>query len=78
MSSLRQRLTRRPATKDAALTRLHTETAQLVNGILDGGNDAVYDNGVGVVLQSPDGHWWRVSVSNAGALSTTDLGLDRP
>jgi hypothetical protein len=78
MSSIRQRLTRRPVTKDAALTRLHTEAAQLVNGILDGGNDSVYANGVGVVLQSPDGHYWRVSVDNTGALATTDLGTDKP
>ena len=78
MSSIRQRLARRPITPSAALTRLHTETAQLVNGILDGGNDAVYAAGVGVVLQSPDGHYWRLSVSNAGAISATDLGTDKP
>lgn len=65
-------------TPSAALTRLHTETAQLVNGILDGKNDAVYEAGVGVVLQSPDGHFWRLSVDNAGAVSTTDLGTDKP
>lgn len=78
MTSIRQRLTRRPQTPSAALTRLHTETAQLVNALLDGRNDAVYESGVGVVLQSPDGHFWRLSVDNAGAVSTTDLGTDKP
>ena len=27
------------------------------------------------VAQSPNGHYWRVEVDNAGTLSTTDLGL---
>jgi hypothetical protein len=78
MSSIRQRLTRRPMTKDAALTRLHTEAAQLVNGILDGGNDAVYESGVGPILKDTAGHYWRLSVTTAGAVITTDLGIDRP
>ena len=78
MSSIRQRLTRRPRTDSATLTRLHTEVAQAVNAILDGKNDAVFVNGVGVVLQSPDGHYWRFSVDNAGAVSTTDIGTDKP
>jgi hypothetical protein len=78
MSSIRQRLTRRPMTPSPQLTRLHTETAQLLNAVLDGGNDSAYENGVGVVLQSPDGHWWRLSVSNLGVISTTDLGTDKP
>lgn len=26
------------------------------------------------ILQSPDGHYWRVNVSNLGVLTTTDLG----
>ena len=32
------------------------------------------DSGAGVILKSPDGHYWRVQVTNAGALTTTDLG----
>lgn len=78
MTSYHQRLLRRPVVSDPQATKLLTETAQAVNAILDGKNDAPFDNGVGVVLQSPDGHWWRLSVNNAGALSTTDLGLDKP
>jgi hypothetical protein len=33
---------------------------------------------VGLILKSPDGHYWRVKVSNAGALTTTDLGTTKP
>lgn len=36
------------------------------------------DNPHGLVLKSPDGHYWRLSVSNLGAISTTDLGLTKP
>lgn len=32
----------------------------------------------GLVLKSASGHYWLVSVSNAGALSTTDLGTTHP
>ncbi len=78
MTSIRQRLQRRPTTPSAALTRLHTETSQAVNAILDGENDAVFAYGVGVVLQASDGHYWRVTISDLGGLITTDLGLDRP
>ena len=38
----------------------------------------VDDNTKGLILQSPDGHYWRVTISNAGALTTTDLGTDKP
>jgi hypothetical protein len=36
------------------------------------------DSDYGVVLQSPNGHYWRVQVTNAGALTTTDLGTTAP
>lgn len=78
MSTIRKRLVRRPTTPNAQLTRLHTETADIVNALLDGGSDVAFENGVGVVLQSPDGHYWRLSVDNTGTLATTDLGTDRP
>lgn len=32
----------------------------------------------GIVLKSPDGHFWRQTVSNAGATVWTDLGTTRP
>jgi hypothetical protein len=32
----------------------------------------------GVVLQSPNGHYWRLSISNTGTISSTDLGTTSP
>lgn len=42
------------------------------------GDLIAHDNTKGMVLQSPNGHYWRISVSNAGALSTADLGTSFP
>jgi len=36
-----------------------------------------YNRRIGI-LQSPNGHFWKISVSNAGVLSTTDLGTNLP
>ncbi len=30
------------------------------------------------IIQSPNGHYWRVQVDNAGVVSTTDLGTNLP
>jgi hypothetical protein len=38
----------------------------------------VDDSSKGLILKSPDGHYWRIKVTNAGALTTTDLGTDKP
>jgi hypothetical protein len=38
----------------------------------------VDDDTKGLILQSANGHYWRVTVSNAGALVITDLGTDKP
>lgn len=38
----------------------------------------VDDTAKGLVLKSPNGHYWRFSISNAGAISTTDLGVTIP
>lgn len=78
MSTYRQRLLRRPALADQQLSRLHTETAQAVNALLDGGNDMAFEDGVGPVLKDANGHYWRLSVGTAGTLTTADLGTDRP
>ena len=32
----------------------------------------------GVVLKSPNGHYWRFDVDNAGSLGSTDLGTVKP
>lgn len=38
----------------------------------------VDDDAKGPVSKSPDGHYWRITVDNAGAISTTDLGTTKP
>lgn len=32
----------------------------------------------GLVLKSPNGHYWRASISNAGVVTWTDLGTTKP
>lgn len=42
-------------------------------------DDLIVDNTVkGLVLKSPDNHYWRLTVDNTGSLITTDLGLVKP
>ena len=36
--------------------------------------DVRVDGGRRLVLRSPDGHYWSITVDNAGALATTDIG----
>lgn len=48
-------------------------------GGVDTTDDIVIDDSdSGLVLKSPDGHYWRVQVTNAGALTVTDLGTTKP
>jgi hypothetical protein len=61
------------------LTDLHKEISEVVNRIVDGYGDVLVDSDqIGVVLKDSTGHYWRVTVSSAGALTTTDLGTTRP
>ena len=36
------------------------------------------DSDSGLVLKSPDGDYWRIQVTNAGALTITNLGATKP
>jgi len=36
------------------------------------------DSDAGLVLKSPDGDYWRIQVTNAGALTVTNLGATKP
>ena len=47
---------------------------RMVKGVDTTDDVIVDDNGKGLVLRSPDGSYWRVTVSNLGALSATSLG----
>lgn len=52
--------------------------ARMAKGV-DTKDDLIVDlTTKGLVLKSPDGHYWRVTVSNAGALITTDAGTTKP
>jgi len=36
--------------------------------------DIIVDSGRKLILRSPNGHFWSIGVSNAGAFTATDLG----
>lgn len=39
----------------------------------------VIDNSAsGLVLKSPNGHYWQVKINNSGVLTQTDLGINKP
>ena len=66
--------------------RYHLTSAQHTEAIatrstrgVDTTDDVIVDDSVnGLVLKSPDGHYWRLQVSNTGVVSTTDLGTTKP
>jgi hypothetical protein len=46
---------------------------------VDTTDDVIIDNSdAGLVLKSPNGHYWRFQVTDLGALTTTDLGTTKP
>lgn len=56
---------------------LNTETRIEVGA--DTVDDLIVDDSTqGLVLKSPDGHYFRASISNAGTLSWTNLGTTKP
>jgi len=46
---------------------------------VDSTSDVIVDDPTkGVVLKSPNGHYWRLTVDDNGVLATADLGTDKP
>jgi hypothetical protein len=46
---------------------------------VDNPSDVIVDlTTKGLVLKSPNGHYWRATISNAGAVTWTDLGTTKP
>jgi hypothetical protein len=46
---------------------------------VDTTDDLIVDDAAqGLVLKSPNGHYWRAAISNAGAVTWTDLGTTKP
>ena len=49
-----------------------------VNG-LDSSSDVIVDDSTkGIVLKSPNGHYWRLTVDDTGTLEAEDIGTDKP
>lgn len=44
----------------------------------DSGDVLVDDSARGIVLKSPNGHYWRATISNVGTVTWTDLGTTAP
>lgn len=36
------------------------------------------DSDLRIAWQSPDGHWWEITIDNTGTITTTDLGTGTP
>lgn len=46
---------------------------------VDTTDDVITDSTTtGPVMKSPNGHYWRATISNAGAVTWTDLGTTKP
>lgn len=41
-------------------------------------SDVLMGDGRRLFLRSPNGHYWNITVSDAGALSATDMGATAP
>ena len=67
------------AARDAANGYAGLNASTRVDKGVDTTDDVIVDSTTrGVVLKSPNLHYWRVSISNAGVLTWTDLGLTKP
>ena len=70
------------ATLAFALNNIFGEIQRAINALeiqgLDSTGTIIIDSDNGLILRSPNDHYWRVTVSNAGALTTTDLGTTKP
>lgn len=50
-----------------------------VSGVIVASSDLVSDNSAnGLVLKSPNDHYWRLTISNIGVITWTDIGTTRP
>lgn len=56
----------------------HCINSASTSASLFAGDLAMTDSSKGLILKSPNGHYWRVTVGNTGTLTTTDLGTSTP
>lgn len=73
----RQLRLRNTGTSDDILTALNSSYND-ISAILSSGAFLSNAASAGVVLKSPNGHYWRLTVGDTGTISTTDLGTGRP
>lgn len=53
-------------------------SSRIIKGV-DTTDDVIIDSTTnGMVLKSPNGHYWRATISNLGVLTWTDLGTTKP
>jgi hypothetical protein len=53
-------------------------SSRITKGV-DSTDDVIVDDSAkGIVLKSPDGHYWRATISNLGVVSYADLGTTKP
>lgn len=54
------------------------DVSRITKGV-DTTDDVIVDlTTKGLVLKSPDGHYWRATIGNAGTVTWTDLGTTKP
>lgn len=68
---------RNTGTTDDILTALNNSYSDIA-AVLSSGAYLSNDAAAGMVLKSPNGHYWRMTVNNSGVVSTADLGTGRP
>ena len=53
-------------------------SSRIIKGV-DTADDIITDSTAkGPVMKSPDGHYWRATISNLGVVTWTDLGTTKP
>lgn len=65
-------------TQTADLVQNQTSAGAAKSGVLAGGTLFSDDAAQGVILKDTNAHYWRVTVSTGGVVTTADLGTSRP
>lgn len=68
-----------PANKNAANGYAGLNASSRITKGADTTDDLIVDSTTkGLVLKSPNAHYWRETISNAGVVTWTDLGTTKP
>ena len=66
------------AAQSADIFKVQTSAGVTKSGALAGGTLFSDDSAQGMILKDSTGHYWRVTVSTSGVLTTADLGTTKP